>query len=338
MNVLKFFFIGLIFIASLPCFSREINVHASGMVEIAGRSFAEKEVAVYSYDDKGEPTSNVRKYYTVLLPLDQNFKESLVAVSCSLDYSVFEKCVISGDGDMTHQKLCAYVNDLNNILTANLFKIESSNVNKLLSTVNFSIRRALEIVLIHLKHDLARQGFSPTAHEFISRREFEDELKNLKDAEGMFQLYLKLVRTAKNYAAKPFDENFGDIDVAVRGIIGGNWCKQLDAKLDTWSKPEREKYANYMSQYRQNQNQLNAQLLQLMMMNHQQNMNVNSEVNQLMRSAGSTPVPKVESAKGYCARHNCSYELTQGCHFCSAPNFGDTNPWRIRGNWDGEIR
>lgn len=337
MNVLKFFFIGLIFIASLPCFSREINVHPSRIV-IAGRSFAEEEVAVCSYDDKGEPTSNVRKCYKVLLPLDQNFKESFITVLYCLHYGAFEECVISGNGDMTHQKLCAYVNDLNNLSTANLFKIGSSNMDKLSSTINFLVRRALEIVLINLKHNLPRQGFSPTAHEFISRREFEDELKNLKDAEGMFQLYLKLVRTAKNYAAKPFDEDFGDINVAVQRILEDNWCKQLDAKLDTWSKPEREKYANYMSQYRQNQNQLNAQLLQLMMMNHQQNMNVNSEVNQLMRSAGSTPVPKVESAKGYCARHNCSYELTQGCHFCSAPNFGDTNPWRIRGNWDGEIR
>lgn len=53
---------------------------------------------------------------------------------------------------------------------------------------------------------------------------------------------------------------------------------------------------------------------------------------------GSYHQPKVETPKGYCARHNCHYELTKGCHFCSAPNFGDTNPWRVRGNWDGDIK
>lgn len=53
---------------------------------------------------------------------------------------------------------------------------------------------------------------------------------------------------------------------------------------------------------------------------------------------GNYPQPKVTTPKGYCARHNCHYEMTKGCHFCNAPNFGDTNPWRVRGNWDGDIK
>ena len=44
-----------------------------------------------------------------------------------------------------------------------------------------------------------------------------------------------------------------------------------------------------------------------------------------------TASPQVNRQKSYCARHNCHYELTEGCHFCRAPQFGvDAN---IRGNW-----
>jgi hypothetical protein len=55
-------------------------------------------------------------------------------------------------------------------------------------------------------------------------------------------------------------------------------------------------------------------------------------------TGASAANPRTNGQKRYCARHNCHYELTQGCHFCSAPNYGDTNPWRVRGNWKGEIK
>jgi hypothetical protein len=46
--------------------------------------------------------------------------------------------------------------------------------------------------------------------------------------------------------------------------------------------------------------------------------------------------PSTNMQKGYCARHNCHYELTRGCHYCDAPKFGLESS-NIRGNWDGEI-
>lgn len=332
------FLVMLFGVIALPSFSDEVVVKIDGVVKIAGRTFGEKRVAVYGYDQNGEITSRVRKYYTVLLPLDQEYKDSLAAVSCSLDGEYFKKCILEGRSDVTHHKLVDYVNNLRAFSDSILFRCETSSFQKLTSTVFFTVRRALEIVLLHMKHDLKKQGFSPKAHEFVSKREFDEELKNVKDADRMFQLYLKIYKAGINYASSMFDEHNGDINVAVYESVVRQWCRQLDAIEEKWPRSEREKYANYMRQVQQNQNQMNAQMLQLIMMNHQQNMNVNAEVNQRMRSVNSMATPKVRTPKGYCARHNCHYELTQGCHYCNTPNYGNTNPRRIRGNWDGDLK
>lgn len=321
----------------LCCFSEEIKLELKRQVKIAGKTFGEKDITVCCYDLDGTRSPAQTKQYTVLLPIEKDLPDDLACIALCADDNFFYKQVIKGDGLVTHQKIMNKANEILDFSISLPFTVDVAENNRLLATVYFLVRRALEIVLMHMKNDIERIGISPNAHEFISKREFTAGLANADTAVELYNLLMRVKRTGMNYAVNVSDNNIRDIVLATRKIVL-QWANQFDEKAKSLPKDEYAKYVVLDQQQQQRQNQVNNQILQLLMMNHQQNMRVASEVNATMNSR-NTPTPKLKTPQGYCARHNCHYDLTQGCHFCRSPNYGgSTNPWRVRGNWDGEIK
>ena len=329
-------FIVVAFSFALCCFSEAIKLEIKRKVEIAGKVFGEKEVSVMCYDENGVRNPARIKQFTFLIPIEQVSTDDFTLMALCVEDNLFYKNILKKDSLVTHHKVFNKASEIAIFVSSlPLLAIDFTEKKKLSDMALFLLRRVYEIVFMHLKYDVERIGILPGAPEFISKREFTSGLANADTAVELYNLLMQVMRTGMNYSVN-CRQNGEDISLAIRKIVL-QWGNQIHEKAKSLPKDEYGKYVTLNQQWQQRQNQVNNQMLQLLMMNLQQNMRVANGVNAAMNMR-STPTPKLKTSKGYCARHDCHYELTQGCHFCNAPKFGITNPWHLRGNWDSDIK
>ena len=292
-----------------------------------------QKVSVACYDITGNPTSQTIQF-SVLVPSTEDSIEEKCINKFTTPTSSESLLALEVD-EITNQKILARVHEILSYIGKNFWQMNNHDKDLNYDTVKFLVRRSFEIVLAHQKISDVTKEYAPDHQMIVTKFEFDANMMTVQNAEHLFSIYKAIIATAK---ATNFDvSHLKDISDAIRNILEGRLL-QINQKAQSLQPTEREKYTAYIQQQQQRQNQVNNQMLQLLMMNHQQNMRVASEVNATMNSL-NTPTPKLKTPKGYCAKHNCHYDLTQGCEFCRSPNYGgSTTPWRIRGNWDGEIK